>query len=185
MSFLPAVTNLFFLIFGRISEKFAGLLILFVSALLIIHSSRQIAPAIQQSFGAFEGLSLPIATRTVDSPKAKFISEEMLFENAGLVNTPQGTLPFSRKLKFFSTSYDKNCSGCNETTATGLRTGYGVVAVDPKVVPLGTRLYIPDYGTAVAGDTGGSIKGARIDLGFDNVKTGWWSARFVDVYILK
>src|SRR3990167_4767589 len=185
VSFLPAVTNLVFLIFGRISEKFAGFLILFVSATLIIYSSRQIAPVIQQSFAAFEGLSLPIAPRTIDSPIAKSVSMKDLLENAGLVITPQGILPFSQKLKVFSTSYDKNCSGCNETTATGLRTGYGVVAVDPKVIPLGSQLYIPGYGTATAGDTGGSIKGNRVDLGFDDVKNGWWSARFVEIYILK
>src|SRR3990167_3865473 len=58
-----------------------------------------------------------------------------------------------------------------------------LVAVDPKVIPLRTRLYIPGYGFAIAGDTGGSIKGDKIDLGFDDVKTGWWSSRFTDIYL--
>jgi 3D (Asp-Asp-Asp) domain-containing protein len=49
--------------------------------------------------------------------------------------------------------------------ATGMRAGYGVVAVDPRVIRLGTRLFVEGYGYAVAGDTGGAIKGARIDLG--------------------
>lgn len=52
-------------------------------------------------------------------------------------------------------------------TATGLKPGYGVVAVDPRFIPLGTRLYIEGYGYAVAGDTGSAIKGNRIDLGHD------------------
>lgn len=52
-------------------------------------------------------------------------------------------------------------------TRTGLKQGKGVVAVDPRFIPLGTRLYIDGYGYAVAGDTGGAIKGARIDLGFN------------------
>lgn len=57
-------------------------------------------------------------------------------------------------------------------TASGMKAGPGVVAVDPKVIPLGTKLYIEsmdstkDYGYAVAGDTGGAIKGNRIDLFF-------------------
>ena len=57
-------------------------------------------------------------------------------------------------------------------TATGLKIGHGVVAVDPKFIPLGTRLYIEGYGYAVAADTGGAIKGNRIDLGYDTRSAG-------------
>ena len=123
--------------------------------------------------------------QTFHSPVVKEVSEEEILENQGFVQTQGGILPFSTKLRVFATSYDKNCSGCNERTASGLPTGFGVVAVDPKVIPLGTKLYIPGYGVAVAGDTGGAIKGAKIDLGFDDVKSGWWSSRFVEIYILK
>jgi 3D (Asp-Asp-Asp) domain-containing protein len=51
-------------------------------------------------------------------------------------------------------------------TATGVPVGYGVVAVDPSVIPLGTRMTIPGYGEGVAADTGGTIQGAVIDLWF-------------------
>jgi peptidoglycan DL-endopeptidase CwlO len=51
-------------------------------------------------------------------------------------------------------------------TATGAPVGYGVVAVDPSVIPLGTRMTIPGYGEGVAADTGGAIQGAVIDLWF-------------------
>ena len=54
------------------------------------------------------------------------------------------------------------------TTATGLPVGPGVVAVDPSVIPLGTRMTIPGYGEGVAADTGGAIKGARIDVWIKN-----------------
>jgi 3D (Asp-Asp-Asp) domain-containing protein len=49
-------------------------------------------------------------------------------------------------------------------TATGAPVGYGIVAVDPSVIPLGTRMTIPGYGEGVAADTGGAIQGARIDV---------------------
>jgi 3D (Asp-Asp-Asp) domain-containing protein len=51
-------------------------------------------------------------------------------------------------------------------TATGLPVGYGVVAVDPSVIPLGTRMSIPGYGEGVAADTGTSVSGYTIDLWF-------------------
>ena len=51
-------------------------------------------------------------------------------------------------------------------TASGLPTGWGIVAVDPSVIPLGTRMTIPGYGEGVAADTGGAVRGATIDLWF-------------------
>ena len=50
------------------------------------------------------------------------------------------------------------------TTATGLPVGPGIVATDPSVIPLGTRMTIPGYGEGVAADTGGAITGKRIDV---------------------
>jgi 3D (Asp-Asp-Asp) domain-containing protein len=52
------------------------------------------------------------------------------------------------------------------TTATGIPVGWGVVAVDPSVIPLGTRMTIPGYGEGVAADTGSAVIGATIDLWF-------------------
>ncbi len=68
-----------------------------------------------------------------------------------------------------ATAYTADCYGCSGRTALGYRAGHGVVAVDPRIIPLGTRLYIPGYGMAVAGDTGGAIIGRRIDLGFNSI----------------
>jgi len=71
------------------------------------------------------------------------------------------------------------------STAIGLRAGYGVVAVDPKVIPLKTRLYIEGYGYAIAGDTGSAIKGMRIDLGFETAEECIeFGRRKVKVYVL-
>lgn len=70
----------------------------------------------------------------------------------------------------------------NGTTATGAPTGWGVVAVDPGVIPLGTRMEIPGYGSGVAADTGGAIQGATIDLWFPTVEQArLWGRRTVTI----
>lgn len=70
-------------------------------------------------------------------------------------------------------------------TATGIWPYRGVVAVDPRVIPLGTRLYVEGYGYAVAQDTGGLIKGKRIDLFMDSVGEAIrWGRRPVTVHVL-
>ena len=61
---------------------------------------------------------------------------------------------------------------CPGRTATGLPVGWGVVAVDPAVIPLGTRMTIPGYGEGVAADTGSAVRGATIDLWFPTAGPG-------------
>ena len=100
------------------------------------------------------------------------------------LNTPDGEIKYWKKMRVYATHYDSHCPGCNEWTAIGMRAGKGVIAVDPKVIPLRSKVYIPGYGMAVAGDTGGAIKGNIIDLGFDDARTAGWSARFIDIYLL-
>ncbi|OGE26846.1 hypothetical protein A3C26_03005 [Candidatus Daviesbacteria bacterium RIFCSPHIGHO2_02_FULL_39_12] len=100
------------------------------------------------------------------------------------IQTQDGEIKYWKKMRVYATHYDSHCLGCNEWTAIGMRAGKGVIAVDPKVIPLRSKVYITGYGMAVAGDTGGAIKGNIIDLGFDDAKTAGWSARFVDIYLL-
>ncbi|OGE32983.1 hypothetical protein A3C59_02710 [Candidatus Daviesbacteria bacterium RIFCSPHIGHO2_02_FULL_36_13] len=100
------------------------------------------------------------------------------------LNTSDGEISYWKKMRVYATHYDQHCLGCNEWTAIGMRAGKGVIAVDPKVIKLRSKVYIPGYGIAVAGDTGGAIKGNIIDLGFDDARTAGWSARFVDIYLL-
>jgi 3D (Asp-Asp-Asp) domain-containing protein len=68
-------------------------------------------------------------------------------------------------------------------TATGMPVGQGVVAVDPSVIPLGTRLYVPGYGNGVAADVGGGIKGDTIDLWMTPSQCASWGRRTVTITI--
>jgi len=89
-------------------------------------------------------------------------------------------------LEMIATAYSADCSGCGGMTALGRRAGYGIVAVDPRVIPIGTHLYIPGYGSAIAGDTGGDIVGNRIDLGFNTQRDEMlFGRRPVTVYRIK
>jgi 3D (Asp-Asp-Asp) domain-containing protein len=100
------------------------------------------------------------------------------------LSTPDGEIRYWKKMRVYATHYDQHCPGCNEWTAIGMRAGKGVIAVDPTVIKMRSKVYIPGYGMAIAGDTGGAIKGNIIDLGFDDARTAGWSARFVDIYLL-
>lgn len=92
---------------------------------------------------------------------------------------------YSKVMTLRATAYTPNDGGGNGITYSGMPARFGVVAVDPNVIPLYTKLYIEGYGEAIAGDTGGSIKGNRIDLcyeSYDTVKK--FGVRNVKVYIL-
>lgn len=87
-----------------------------------------------------------------------------------------------------STAYTADSASATPTgrTATGIMARYGVVAVDPHVIPLGSQVFIPGYGTAIAADTGGAIIGNRIDLCMDSLHQAiQWGRQPVKVYILR
>src|SRR5207253_4344241 len=83
----------------------------------------------------------------------------------------------SRTLTVVATGYSLPGS-----TSTGLPVGWGVAAVDPGVIPLGTHMLVPGYGVAVAADTGGSVVGSTIDLWFPTLgQARAWGRRTVTV----
>jgi 3D (Asp-Asp-Asp) domain-containing protein len=91
----------------------------------------------------------------------------------GVIITGDGQrLTYSRSAQFTATAYTHTDAGCNMTTATGTTVRIGTVAVDPKVIPYGTRMFIVSndgkyvYGVSVAEDCGGAIKEDRMDLYF-------------------
>ena len=101
----------------------------------------------------------------------------------------EGPVEYWRTFRMLATSYSASTAGVSPSasyygrTALGLKMRHGIVAVDPNVIPLSSRVYVPGYGVGLAGDTGGAIKGKRIDLGFDDSNLELWY-RWVDVYLL-
>lgn len=99
------------------------------------------------------------------------------------------TLTYWRKIRMLATSYSAATSGKDADhprygiTFTGVPVTKGIVAVDPKVIGLHSDVYIPGYGRATAGDTGGAITGRRIDLGYGDDELVMWY-RWVDVFLL-
>lgn len=126
--------------------------------------------------------SKEVVSTEVTPPQDKIISHgtKIVWR---ILDTPDGPVSYWRKLRVWATQYDSRCPGCGDSTAIGLKQGKGIIAVDPSIIKLRSNLYIPGYGKAVAGDTGGAIKGNIIDLGFDDARTSGWSSHFVDVYL--
>ncbi len=85
-----------------------------------------------------------------------------------------------------ATAYSAYDSGCGHYTASGTLLRHGVIAVDPSFIPLGTRVYIPGYGEAVAEDTGGAIVGNIIDVAFDTHEEALaFGRQDLEIYILE
>lgn len=105
------------------------------------------------------------------------------------LETPEGTFTYWRKFRALATSYTAATSGKSPDhpeygiTRLGWKMRKGIVAVDPNVINLKTRLYVPGYGVGVAADTGGKVRGRHVDLGYDEDNLKLWY-NWVDVYLL-
>jgi 3D (Asp-Asp-Asp) domain-containing protein len=103
--------------------------------------------------------------------------------------TPDGPIRYWRRFRVLATSYSPASAGKDQEhprfgmTRSGAKAGFGVIAVDPKVIPLNSPVYVPGYGKAVAGDTGAGILGRHIDLGYDDAAPPHWY-QWVDIYLL-
>jgi 3D (Asp-Asp-Asp) domain-containing protein/septal ring factor EnvC (AmiA/AmiB activator) len=118
---------------------------------------------------AIEARSEDVATATAALPVAA--------PSIPVVAAPAPPVAGGRQMTVVATGY--SLAG---TTATGMPVGPGVVAVDPSVIPLGTRMTIPGYGEGVAADTGSAVKGATIDLWFPSTAQALtWGRRTVTI----
>lgn len=101
--------------------------------------------------------------------------------------TPEKTTSSSKTVVVSATGYSTQQAGLSTHTAMGidLTVNPNVIAVDPSVIPLGSKVEIPGYGVFIAGDTGGAIKGNKIDIHFSTVQQALsWGRRTITVKIL-
>lgn len=126
------------------------------------------------------------------------ISEEVLEEPTDQIvalgtkpkqTVSRGEANSGKEFYVTATAYTASCNGCSGVTATGFNLRANpdakVIAVDPSVIPLGSKVYVEGYGYAIAADTGGSVKGKRIDVFFASKADAYrWGKRKVKIKIL-
>ena len=120
--------------------------------------------------------------KQVEEPKKQIVRRGM----KQAVETPEGWKRYSKKLVAHTTAYTIHCGNGDGLTSIGLVPRVGIVAVDPKVIPYYTKMYIPGYGIAIAGDCGGAINGNDVDVFVESYDDAIrWGRRNVEIYILE
>lgn len=95
-----------------------------------------------------------------------------------------------KEITVSASAYTAGCNGCSGITSTGINLkknpGLKVIAVDPRVIPLGSKVYVEGYGYAIAGDTGGAIKGNKIDVFIPTKSAALkWGRKTVKIKVFK
>lgn len=134
---------------------------------------------------------------TIDPQKVVWESEEQVKEETILSESPAteedieesslNTSNGEETITVVATAYSRNQPSLTNITATGidLRENSQVIAVDPNVIPLGSKVYVEGYGEAIAGDTGSAIIGNRIDLHMESMDQSFaWGIQEVELTIL-
>lgn len=118
------------------------------------------------------------------------VTKEMVTKivQVGTKNPSRGDVA-GKEMVVKATAYTPYCTGCSGRTATGINLranpSMKLIAVDPSVIPLGTKVYVDGYGYAIAGDTGGSIKGNKIDVLMPNKQAAYqWGVKSVKIRII-
>nr|WP_325048970.1 ubiquitin-like domain-containing protein [Peribacillus saganii] len=133
-----------------------------------------------------------LSEKTVRAKKDKVIavgSKQLIAQVSRGGSDKESPSGSGREFYVSSTAYTANCNGCSGVTATGLNLrsnpGAKVIAVDPRVIPLGSKVYVEGYGYAIAADTGGAIRGHKIDVFFPSKSTAYqWGNRTVQIRVL-
>lgn len=129
-------------------------------------------------------LEAPYEGQAVE-PAEPVIQEEPVTEEPVPVESQEE----NKEITVTATAYTASCEGCSGITATGVNIKDNpdkkVISVDPSVIPLGTEVYVEGYGYAVAADTGGAIKGNKIDVFIPDKQVAInWGKQQVEVKIL-
>lgn len=121
--------------------------------------------------GTAAKVSAPKAAETAGS-QAKAASAAPAAKPAAAEKTTAAPVESKKVMTMEATAYTASCEGCSGITATGINLkdnpNQKVISVDPSVIPLGTKVHVEGYGEAIAGDTGGAIKGNKIDVFIPN-----------------
>ncbi len=143
--------------------------------------------AIDGAFGVGTEQAVKSFQAQIGVPQDGIVTEDLMNMLKHYSKRAASELPsrYSKVIQMEATAYTTEDPGCGLYTFRGSRLRKGLVAVDPNFIPLGTRLYVVGYGPALADDTGGDIKGNRIDLAYESRPEAFkFGRRMVTVYIL-
>lgn len=120
------------------------------------------------------------------SPPTKKAQEQT---NPPVAKAPAPSAPAGKEMSVTATAYTAYCAGCSGITYTGIdlrsNPNQKVIAVDPNIIPLGSRVWVEGYGEAIAGDIGGAIKGNIIDVFLEDKQDALnWGRKTVTIRIL-
>lgn len=129
--------------------------------------------------------------KVVKEPKKQVVAVGTKSVVASAATVSRGSKEPASGKEFYvtATAYTPYCNGCSGTSATGIdlrsSSGLKVIAVDPSVIKLGSKVWVEGYGTAIAGDTGGAIKGNKIDILVQTeAQASNWGVRKVRIKVL-
>ena len=144
----------------------------------LVENSQDVNKAVEETIAGQDTQATEVSTIEEVKPV------EEIPEN--VIETSRGLVPYTQMYGMEATAYLPTDGSAEGLTAMGIPATYGIVAVDPDVIPLGSRVYIPGYGEALAADTGGAIYGYRIDLCMESYDEAMdFGRRNVTVFVLK
>ena len=126
-----------------------------------------------ENYVIYPGDELKLDGEEVTDKKVEFVASSSIPASQPVVQAKEkanapATEEVVKEMTVTATAYTAYCEGCSGTTAYGIdlraNPNRKVIAVDPRVIPLGTKVWVEGYGEAIAGDTGGAIKGNKIDV---------------------